>query len=103
MGIVVREFAHQAAQDRGRFCQHVEAIESVVFRHAIYPTIFSPPTTCRTLPMSEGTRLIGAQPDNLAPAMIILSNRMSHPGRVLRRSYPSSVVIKRLHRARRKA
>jgi len=29
MGVVVREFAHQAAQDRGRFFQQVEEIESV--------------------------------------------------------------------------
>ena len=30
MGVVVREFTYQAAQDRGRFFQQVEAIESVV-------------------------------------------------------------------------
>jgi hypothetical protein len=42
MGVVVREFTHQAAQHSGRLFQQVEAIESVVFRHAIYPTIFPP-------------------------------------------------------------
>ena len=45
VGILVGKLAHQPAENHGRLFEQVQAIESVIFHHALYPTIFSPPST----------------------------------------------------------
>jgi hypothetical protein len=46
------EFGHQAAQNRRRGFQQIQAGQSVVF-HGFHPTMFSPPSTWMVLPVIQ--------------------------------------------------